>query len=343
MNWQMPGLPGMTEPSLVQGGQEMLTWGATPVQVYQDRCTGAVTCHYPHAELQDNCQCASNVCSMCQRSYMCSCASDCRTSSNAEQPQTTQSPPVLGGKPQAAATSGHVQRDRHVSWVWQGAQEPPADDDLPDQHQNVEWRGAAALDSPGSQGPDMSANVVPPATALTQLRLQDSSQPALYSASGLQQLAPNEVQQAEQHAAQATPPPAAAPPMAQSQPAPTETASTLQPAQAASSSLQRAATPAVTRRWVRPKPVQQRSWDDSTQSMGTVMRRKLPPAPPRVTSRTNGCYSNNCMHVVVITTQCHICVLQCNTIRQMGHAICRQGVRSHCTARRCSLRAASRS
>jgi hypothetical protein len=189
---------------------------------------------------------------------------------------------VSGGKP---ATSGHVQHDRHVSWVRQGAQEPPADDDLPDQHQGEEWREPAALDSPGSQTPDMSATVMPLAAAVTQLQLQDSSQSALQPASGFQQLtlAPSTVQQAAQNAAQATPPAAAAAPTAQVQPAPTEAASALQPAPAASGSSQRAATPAVTRQWVRPKPVQQRSWDDSTQSMGTVMRRKLPPAPPRVT------------------------------------------------------------
>lgn len=224
-----------------------------------------------------------NACIMCQCSYMCSCASDCRTSSSAEQAQTSQNPPVSGGKQQAAVTSGHAQHDRHVSWVRQGAQEPPADDDPPDQHQDVEWQEPAALDSPGSQAPSMSATVMPLAAAVTQLQLHDSSMPALQTASGFQQLAPSAVQHAAQNAAQATPPAAAAAPTAQVQPAPTEAASALQPAPAASGSSQRAATPAVTRRWVRPKPVQQRSWDDSTQSMGTVMRRKLPPAPPRVT------------------------------------------------------------
>ena len=181
------------------------------------------------------------------------------------------------------ATNGHAQRDRHVSWVRQGAQEPPADDDLPDQHHDVAWREPAPLDSPGSRAPDLPATIMPLAAALTQLQLQDRSQPALQPASGFQQLAPNEVQQAEQTAAQVTPPAAAAAPTAHLQSAPPEVASGLQPAQVASNSVQRAATPAVTRRWVRPKPVQQRSWDDSTQSMGTVMRRKLPPAPPRVT------------------------------------------------------------
>jgi hypothetical protein len=298
MNWQMPGLPGMTGPSPMQGSREMLTWGAAPVQVYQDRCTGCCCRHMAlstEKSLQDNCQCTSDACIMCQCSYMCSCASDCRTPSNAEQPRSMQNPPVPGGKPQAAATSGHAQRDRHVSWVRQGAEEPPADNDPPDQHQDVEWQEPAALDSPGSQAPTMSATVMPLAAAVTQLQLQDSSQHALQPASGFQQLAPSAVQQPEQHAAQATPPPAAAAPTAQVQPAPTETASALQPAQAAGSSSQRAATPAVVRRWVRPKPVQHRSWDDSTQSMGTVMRRTLPPAPPRVTRPSRRMLQTICM------------------------------------------------
>ena len=227
--------------------------------------------------------------------HMWSCAFDCRTSSSPEQLQTTQGPPVSGGKPLAAATNGHIQHDRHVLWVRQGAREPPADDDPPGQHQDVEWRDPAALDSPVSQTPDMSATVMPLAAAVTQLQLQDSSQPELQPPSRFQQLAPSAVQQAAQNAAQATPSAAAAAPTAQVQPAPTEAASALQPAQAASGSLQRAATPAVVRRWVRPKPVQHRSWDDSTQSMGTVLRRKLPPAPPRVARPSRRMLQTICM------------------------------------------------
>ena len=39
MNWQMPSLPGIAGPLPAHGSQEMLTWGGTPLQVYQDRCT----------------------------------------------------------------------------------------------------------------------------------------------------------------------------------------------------------------------------------------------------------------------------------------------------------------
>lgn len=212
-------------------------------------------------------------------------------------PAASGATPVSGSHP--AASGGHGRRERHVSWLGAEATRMSYDDDNDEaEQQQAAYTGStdsAVWQSPPQQLPVVAVAMVPvtPASAGTAASAdgqalqhqQASALPATDSDSGAQRLqmpqaAELPLQQPAADAQQPLPSNGAAQ-QPQSLPGTAQPQQAQQPAQQGSKP-ERAATPAATRRWVRPKPAQSRSWNDSTQTMGTVLRRKLPPVPPPV-------------------------------------------------------------
>lgn len=314
MNLQLPGRPGAGPlVASVPSGHDSLAWGTSPASTYLlDRCGfPAVDVHTWNASSTVGPVCCKlmkalhryrAMSELDQTFVLCACA-DRAPRSNADQ-FGTPTASAAGDRPHATSTNGHTRRDRHVSWMGQDAAEPSSNSTAADQQQAASWQDVslhpATLQSPSYPLPIVSTVMVPVAAAAllpaaaAALRLQDSGSPARQPAigdvpasAGHHQSADDQQQQPAQPAAAQLQPgqPAgdAAAPQPQRQPAPAGP----QPAgRKAAKSEQRAATPGVARRWVRPKPAQSRGWNDSTQSMGTVLRRKLPPVPPPVRTST---------------------------------------------------------
>lgn len=209
-------------------------------------------------------------------------------------PNANGAKPTSGSHP--AASGDHGRRDRHVSWMGAEATQMPCDDDEVEQQQATYTGSTASAvwQSPPQQLPVVSVSMVPvpPASAGTATgaddqALQQQEASTLLSISSdiaaqrlqMPQAADAPVQQPAA-IAQQPPSPNAAAQQLQPLPGPARPRQAQEPAQQSSKPGQRAATPAVTRRWVRPKPAQPHGWNASTQTMGTVLRRKLPPVPP---------------------------------------------------------------